>query len=338
MKQFSMQYISSFCMSIHLSMDAGISVSEGVLLFAQEEKDASKKAGLTKIYDAMETGEPFANALKTSAVFPSYMVDMIETGERTGKLDETLMSLSKYYDRQEQMASSIRGAVFYPLMLLATLLIVLIVFLVKILPIFSAVYRQLGSEMPGIASGAMSLGIWLSSAWIAIVVVLAALFALAVVFRRELSRWAAGLFMRGAIGKTITASRFSSVMAMAMASGMEMEDAMELSERIIGEKVTKAKIARCSMQMQEGKSFASCVSNTEIFAPLYSRMIAIGVKTGSADKVLEEIAKRTGSEANDKIEAFVGKIEPTLVIIMSILVGILLLSVMLPLAGIMTII
>ena len=338
MKQFSLQYISSFCMSIHLSMDAGISVSEGILLFTEEEKDSARKAQLTTVYDSMEQGETLAKALSASGAFPSYMIDMIEMGERTGKLDDTLMSLSRYYDRQEQMSGSIRGAVFYPLMLLATLLIVLIVFVVKVLPIFYDVYRQLGSEMSGIAKAALNFGMWLSNNWIPIVIVLVVIIALAVLFRKNLGRGIMQIFMRGSIGKAITSSRFSGVMAMAMSSGMEMDEAMALSERIIDDKTSKGKISKCAEMMQEGEPFAACVSETDIFAPLFSRMIAIGVKTGSTDKVMEEIAKRSGDEATDRVEAFVGKIEPTLVIVMSILVGVLLLSVMLPLAGIMTII
>ncbi|NLB29109.1 MAG: hypothetical protein GX823_02620 [Clostridiales bacterium] len=89
-------------------------------------------------------------------------------------------------------------------------------------------------------------------------------------------------------------------------------------------------------QAGAGTSLAQCVADTGIFSALHNRMIAIGVRTGSSDTVMEEIARRTADESNDRLETFVGKIEPTLVIIMSLLIGLLLLSVMLPLAGIMS--
>ena len=95
-------------------------------------------------------------------------------------------------------------------------------------------------------------------------------------------------------------------------------------------------IAAQADEAAKGTSFSQCIMDTKIFSTLYNRMIAIGVRTGSSDTVMAEIARRTGDEANDKLEAFIGKIEPTLVIIMSLLVGLLLLSVMLPLAGIMS--
>ena len=336
MKQFSLQYISSFCMSLHLAMQAGIAVSEGVSLFEQEEPDATRRSTIHVIYSALDLGEPLSKGVRDTGAFPAYMIDMIEVGEKTGKLDETLLSLSRYYDRQVQMSKSIRSAVTYPAMLLGVLLLVLIIFIVKVLPIFYDVYNQLGAKMSGFATGAMKLGIWLGNNWMPIAVVVAVLAILAIVLRKALRNCIKNLFMGGALGKSMQGARFSGIMAMTMSSGMDMFEAFSMASRLTEDKSMAAKIKEGAKQVAQGASFSQCITDIGILPTLYNRMISIGVKTGSADKVMEEIATRTGDDANDRLESFVGKIEPTLVIVMSVLVGLLLLSVMLPLAGIMS--
>ena len=336
MKQFSLQYISSFCMSLHLAMQAGIAVSEGVSLFEQEEPDASRRGTIHIIYSALDIGESLSKGIRDTGAFPDYMMDMIEVGEKTGKLDETLLSLSRYYDRQVQMSKSIRSAVTYPAMLLGVLLLVLVIFIVKVLPIFYDVYQQLGAKMSGFATGAMRFGIWLGNNWIPIVIVVAVLAICAVLFHKKLAKAISNLFMSGSLGKSMMSARFSGIMAMTMSSGMDMFEAFTMAARLTEDKAMAAKIQDSAKQVAQGASFSQCISDIGILPTLYNRMISIGVKTGSADKVMEELATRTGDDANDRLESFVGKIEPTLVIVMSVLVGLLLLSVMLPLAGIMS--
>jgi type IV pilus assembly protein PilC len=323
-------------MSLHLAMQAGIPVSEGVEMYREEETDSARKAALGVVAEELSLGELLSAALRKSAVFPDYMVDMVEVGEKTGKLDGTLLSLSRYYDRQEAIAKSIRGAVTYPVMLLCVLLLVLVIFVVKILPIFYDVYKQLGAEMSGPATAALNFGRWLSAYWIPLVAVIVVIAVLAIVFRTKTKALLKTLFMGGALGAAMRSARFSGILTMTLSSGMDSDDALTMAARLTDDKRVAAKIAAQAEEAAKGTSFTQCIADTGIFSALYNRMLAIGVRTGSSDTVMEEIARRTGDEAGDKLEAFIGKIEPTLVIIMSLLVGLLLLSVMLPLAGIMS--
>ena len=336
MKQFSNSHISSFCMSLHLALQAGISIAEGTEMYSEEENDSYRRGRIDVIANELGLGEQLSVSLRKSDAFPDYMVDMIEVGEKTGKLDDTLLSLSRYYDRQETIAKSIRGATTYPIMLLCVLLLVLIVFVVRILPIFYDVYKQLGAEMSGIATAALNFGNWLSTFWIPIVIVIAVIVIAAIVFRAKLKGAMRKIFMGGKLGASMQGARFASILSMTLASGMDPDEALTMAARLTDDEKAREKISVSAKLAEAGTSLAQCVADTGIFSMLYNRMLAIGVRTGSSDAVMEEIARRTGDEASDRLEMFVGKIEPTLVIIMSLLIGLLLLSVMLPLAGIMS--
>jgi type IV pilus assembly protein PilC len=322
-------------MSLRLAMQAGIAVPEGVTMFLEEETDSSRRERLKLVSDELEVGELLSVALRKADGFPDYMIDMIEVGEKTGKLDDTLLSLSRYYDRQENISKSIRSAVTYPVMLLAVLLLVLVVFVTQILPIFKDVYTQLDQPMSGPALAAYDFGQWLSRSWIPLVIVIAVLVILAIVFRAKLKVLLRRIFMGGKLGASMQTARFSGILSMTLSSGMDTDEALTMAARLTEDKVVSQRISEVAKSAGEGVSFAQCVADTGIFPALYTRMLSIGVRTGSSDTVMEEIATRSGDEANDRLEAFIGKIEPTLVIIMSVLVGLLLLSVMLPLAGIM---
>jgi type IV pilus assembly protein PilC len=323
-------------MSLHLALQAGISIPEGVEMLAEEETDGLARANINAVAEALKDGLTFAAALGKSAAFPTYVVDMVEVGEKTGNLDDTLLSLSRYYERQDGISKSVRSSVTYPIMLLAGLWFVLVLFVVKILPIFDDVYRQLNVQMSGIAVAALSLGEWLTANWIPLVVVIIVLAVLAVVFSQRLAATFSKLFLRGSLGAALVTARVANILAMTLSAGMEMSEALSMTSKISNDKDLTAKIDAAAEQAAMGASFSECIQETGVFSSLYNKMIAIGTRTGSIVSVIEEIARRSNSDANDRIEAFVGKLEPTLVIIMSVLVGLLLLSVMLPLAGVMS--
>ncbi|HWQ50757.1 MAG TPA: type II secretion system F family protein [Terriglobales bacterium] len=343
MKTLPMTYISSFCLSLHLAAASGIPLSEGVLLFAQNEPDTRLRTALSGAYDALERGKTLFETLRETGLFPAYMTDMVEAGERTGKLDEVLVSLSAYYDRQHRMARAIRGAVLYPLVLLAVILMVTALFVVKVLPIFDGVYAQLGASMSGPALFMLSAGRWMSqySAPLLIALFVAAA-AICFLLSDAARRAAAGralcrLLGAGDLAGLLSSARFSSVMSMALSSGMEVDDALEMTGRLTGDDAPLAdKLARCRERLAAGEGFAPAVAEAGILPALYTRMLSVGVRAGSTDAVMAEIARRAGEEAEGRIDGVLGRVEPALVILMSLLVGLILLSVMLPLASIMS--
>jgi type IV pilus assembly protein PilC len=323
-------------MSLHLAAKAGISIPEGVEMLAEEETDAAQRAGVNAVAESLNDGSPLADALRKSGGFPDYMSDMVEAGEKTGKLDDTLLSLSRYYERQEGISKSLRSSITYPVMLLAVLLFVFVLFVVKILPIFNDVYRQLNVPMSAIAVATLHFGEWLAAVWLPLLIVMALLIVLALVFRQKLFAAFSRLFSSGSLGAALMTARFSNILAMTLSAGMEMSEALTMTSRIADDRTLAARIEAAAAEAAQGASFAQCILKTGIYSSLYNKMIAIGARTGSTLGVIEEIARRSNEDANDKIEAYIGKIEPTLVIIMSLLIGLLLLSVMLPLAGVMS--
>ena len=341
-KQLDGPYLSSFCMEMSLCLKAGISLNEGIFMLAADETDKDLKDMLNGLYEKMDGGSTLEDAMKEAGCFPNYVIDMVEIGTKTGRLESVMKALSDYYIRQEQITRSIKNAVVYPFVLTFMLLLVIGVLIIKVLPIFNDVFNELGAEMSSVAVTIMNIGTGITKyaavilAVVVVFVVVAAIISTVPSLTMKFVNTWNKITSNRKISKEISSARFASGMAMTLASGLDTDESLDMVERITGNPVMLARIQKCRELMKSGELFVDAVAKTEIFPSLYCRMLSIGFKTGTADSVMEEIARRSEADVDEDIESVINKVEPTLVIIMSIVVGLILLSVMLPLMSIMT--
>ena len=226
---------------------------------------------------------------------------LTKIGEETGNLDVVMKGLAAYYEREENTMQDIKNAISYPLMILCMLLAIMLVMVVKVVPVFNQVYEQLGTQITGPGAVLLKAGEALKQYWIIPTVLLC-------VF-------------------------------MALQSGMDYGRSFDMAATLLeNDEETKQKLMNCKEKMFEGESFSKVIRETEIYSPLQSRMIMIAERTGEADQALSKIAVQIDGEVTADIQNFVSVIEPTLVIVLSVLVGGMLLSVMMPLMGILSVI
>ena len=158
-KRLTPSEISAFCAQLALIVKAGISVQEGLGIMHGDTTDSRGRDIIQSILEVTEEGRPLAVALGESGCFPKYVVDMVEIGETSGRLDEVLDSLCAYYERNEAITKNIKNAVTYPAVMIVMMMVVIVVLVVNVLPIFNQVFRQLGSEMSAFAQGVMGFGL-----------------------------------------------------------------------------------------------------------------------------------------------------------------------------------
>lgn len=342
-KTLSNEYVSSFCLEMSLLLHAGIGIEDGLYLLIEDENDKKTKKILNHVADLVAEGRPFSEALRETGSFPKYVGDMIETGEQSGRLEQSFQALSDYYDRQVQLTGQIRSALLYPVILMILMLVIIVVLLVKVLPIFNQVYEQLGGTMSGTARMLLNLGTWIGRAMPVLCIVIGVIVLVAAVV--GCSRAARGLFVgfykrmfgNHGITRRLAESRFASAMAMGMLSGLNTEEAFRTA-MLFQDNVPKARkrYETCLEMLEAGEPMAQCFRENKILEAAFCRILDLGAKSGTSDTAMEEIARRMDDRVQLEIERKVGKIEPTIVIITSILVGIILIAVMLPLINIMS--
>ena len=313
---------------------AGMPTYYGISLLRDDAADEETRELLQDIYLPMEMGGTLHEALKSTGAFPDYMVHMIELGEETGRLEEVLRSLSAYYEREASIRANIKHAITYPVIMTVMMLAVIVVLITKVLPVFSQIYEELGSELTGVARSLMNFSNLLNKyLFVLVILVVILLFAALILAKTSLGRL---LFQGGNFAMTISASRFANSMYLALASGLDTDQGLSLAKQLVNNPHMEARIEKCQEHIKHGESFGEALVRAGIFSPIYSSWISIGYRTGSMDDVMMRIGKAYEQDSEDKINRFMSILEPTLVIVLSVLIGMILLSFLLPLLGIMS--
>lgn len=332
--------VSAFCEQLGYMVRAGISLEEGLLLLQEEEKSFVGRRILAMLSESVARGETLGAAVAATGAFPPYMARMVAVGEAAGRLEEVLGSLRDYYERQAELAKNIRSALTYPLVMIAMMAAVIFVIVVRVLPVFAEVFRRLGSNVSGFVQGLIDFGAAVNDSAAVLAAVLAALLIAYFILRASPrgNAWGRALAQRlfPATSRAVYAGRFAAAMALMLGSGMNVEEAMGMAAGVMDQGPLRERAAALQRAMEQGGSFAEAVIATGLYPGLYGRMIAVGFRTGTLETVMRRIAAHYGQEADRRIQGAVGALEPTLVAALCLIVGLVLLSVMLPLIGVMS--
>ena len=308
-------------------------------------EDAAEGDGkfiLNVIYEQLDQTGSLFRALSETGVFPKYVLDLVNLGETSGKLDEVMDSLARYYQWEENLTQGIKSAILYPLVMVGMMILVIGVLIVKVMPIFNQVFIQLGSEMTGFSKGVLDLGYTLSR-YSAILVLVLGLLLIAGLYlnksikgKERLKQFGSRFFLTKNLYEKIALGRFSNGMAMTLSSGLDTDQSIELVSQLSDHPGLSEKIEVCKKYISEGENFSEALSKANIFSGVYSRMLSIGYKSGVMDEAMQKIAVQYNDDVDTSIGQLLSILEPTLVAVLSVFVGLILLSVMLPLLGIMT--
>lgn len=342
MKPFSSLELSSFCGQIALILKAGISSLEGLTIMLEDASSPYEKEVLEVLLADMQKTGSLYQAMESTGLYPPYMLHMVQIGEETGTLDAVMDSLKNHYAREDSIHKSIRSSVTYPMIMVAMMAVVIIVLLVKVMPVFNQVFLQLGTEMTGFSRALMNIGTVINRYSIVFVLALAVITGF--IFYGTRSASGKNLFRKigyklgftRTIYEEIAACRFASGMALTLSSGINPDRSMELVTALNDDPVFRKKIDLCLEKTREGEELSKALFHSGMFTGVYARMASIGVKTGSTDKVMEEIAGLYQEDIDTRMNNLLAVLEPTLVVLLSLIVGVILLSVMLPLMGIMS--
>ncbi|MDD3367402.1 MAG: type II secretion system F family protein [Lachnospiraceae bacterium] len=334
--------IASFSEQVALLFHAGITPTESMRILLEDTDDHFGKDVIQSILDVCEQGESFYKAMSTAEVFPNYVLHMVSLGEASGNLDDVMQSLADYYEHENQINESLRSAISYPLVMILMMLLVIIVLITKVLPIFNQVFVQLGNEMTGLAANMMQLGNILKQysigfAAFLVILLITFFYCTKTMHGKELAHRALAHFgPMKSFYRNVAAGRFASGMALALSSGMDTYESLDLVAELVNYQEVHDKIMSCKKSIEDGDNFTESLLKCGIFNNLYSRMVAVGFKSGSMDKVMSRIAAGYDKETDQRIHSIISVLEPTLVIVLSLIVGLILLSVILPLMGIMS--
>lgn len=330
--------LSNFFGQLGMLIHSGISLTEGLAIFHDESQTDTDREIITALLTSMEGTGSLTQAMETSGRFPHSSVSYIKTGEETGCLDEILNSLAQHYEQEQEVSEQIRSAVTYPLIMLGMMGIVIVVLLVKVLPVF----QQMGMEMNTLSLGLLKAGSILSN-YSGIFLILVVLLVGLILF---LSLSEKGhIYLRNAayhlpvfrdIPLAADYGRLAQGLSLGLKSGLTPDTSLELSAEMVSHPLILKRLEETGHLLEEGTPFYQALTDSKLFTGMEGRLISVGFQSGSADEALNQLSVKYREKAVDLISEAISIVEPTIVIILSLLVGLVLLSVMMPLLGILS--
>lgn len=331
--------VAWFSYRLASALKAGISPAEALEMICAEDPSFSGVSG--EVVCDLDKGLRIHEAISKTGIFPSYFVNMVKIGEATGTLDRVMESLAQYYEREDYLNKEIKSALTYPLVLICLVAAVMLVVTWQILPIFEDILISLGVEMPTVARLLMLAGCFVGENLlqfvVAIVVIVIAVwtYSLTDVGKMRIEKWKAHTGMFDHLFQKAYAAKVGSSMSYAVGSGMSVDSALEMAAETVGNDHVAEKIEWCRAQIEQGKDLAEAMRLTQVFPDEFIHAMQIGLKTGDLPHVTMKISEIYEDEVSRTLEGMISAVEPTLVAVLSVIIGIVLITVMIPLTRIM---
>jgi type II secretory pathway component PulF len=316
---------------------AGLSILQCLETLEEQITNRTFKYVVEDIRQGVEAGMSLTKAFaKYRDIFSDFFVGMVEAGETGGKLGSTLQISAVYLERQADVKRRINSAFAYPLVVSIMCFVIVTFLLVFFVPVFSKLYRQLNVALPGPTLFLVFLGTVATKYW-PVAVVFGAASAIALrwllnnkQFRRYWDEFKLNMPVFGGLNSMIVSSNFIRAFAVLASVGVPFSRALEVAGLVANNHRMAEISEKLQASIETGQSLASSLKSYKVFPSIISQLAASGEKSGALAEMLEKGADFISKDIERKVHLMLVKLEPTLTVVMGIIVGFILLSVYLP--------
>lgn len=316
---------------------AGLTLSESVdILYEQEDNQRLKKA-LEEVSDSIKGGLTLAQALsRHHDIFPPLYVNLVKSGEASGKLDEVLLKMADSLEKDRAFRAKVKGAMIYPSVVITMMVAVVVIMMIFVIPKLTNLYQQSTLDLPLptkilIATSNLFVNFW----WVMLSILVIMVVALkrwvqtpkgSLVFDHLLLKFP----LVGKIITNVTLTNFNRTFGLLAAAGIPLLTAINIVEDITQNKVFKNALRDSYRGVERGLSFSAQLSVLPIFPKIVSQMVRVGEETGKLDEIFYKLADYFEQESDNLVKNLTTAIEPIILVVLGIGVAFLVLSIILP--------
>jgi type IV pilus assembly protein PilC len=322
------QSIAVFTRQFSVMIDAGLPLVQCLEILGNQQDNKTFKKTLIQIRQDVEAGSGLADSMrKHPKVFNDLYTNMVAAGEAGGILDTILQRLATYIEKAVKLNSQVKSAMIYPVAVISIAIIVVAVILWKVIPVFASLFESLGAELPMPTRIVIALSNFISSFWwLMIIIIVATIFSL----RRYHETYRGkrvldGLLLKvpvlGALLRKIAVARFCRTLATLTSSGVPILDGLQITARTAGNSIVEDAIMSTRKSVEEGKTIAEPLGDTDVFPSMVVQMIAVGEQTGALDTMLTKIADFYEEEVDTAVAGLMKLLEPILIAFLGVAIG-----------------
>lgn len=339
--KFKTKEVSFISRQLASMTSAGLSLVRALYILQEQQENKKAKAVMLDIYEEVQKGKSLADVLKQKpGVFPEMFVAMVAAGEASGTLDQMFTRLSDHFANANKTANKVKSAMVYPIILGVLLIAVIIMLFVAILPSFGNMMAE--EDMSVLSKALMAFSNSLINQWYVYIIVIAAVvFGIMLIMKTPSTRlrWDEILLKIPKVGKlvaTMYTGTFARNMANLFGAGLQMVDCIEKSISVVNNSYVKMRFKEVVADIKLGESMSKAIEKTGIFEGMFTSIIYVGEESGTLDVILSKAADYYDEEADSAVGKLVGMMEPLMIIIMGIAIGVFLAGMFPMLYGSMT--
>ncbi|MBQ6971242.1 MAG: type II secretion system F family protein [Synergistaceae bacterium] len=316
--------------------NAGLSLATSIDVIAGGEKNASLRYALQNIKNRLDRGIPLSQAMSQEKAFSTLIISLIEAGEEGGLLGQSLEQAATLLEKQEQLRSKIKSAMFYPAFIMIFAIGILILFFMFLVPKFEETFAALNIELPQITLVMFGIGNWFSKNWYivaaAFVAVIGGLYFLSTnkATKGTMDKIKLKIPVMKDLIMKASMARSSRTLSALTSAGVPIVRGLEMAEGTAGNVAVEEGYAALRQGVIRGISLGDSARQAKIFPVLVSQMMRIGEETGHLDNMLERVAAWYDQELDEQVKATVSLLEPMLIVFVGGIIAIIATSIFAP--------
>jgi len=321
--------------------ESQVSALKAFNLLAENTSNKALATILNEVAEDIKSGVYISVALsKHKEAFSDFYVNMVKSGEESGKLTQVFSYLADYLDRQYQLTSKTKNALIYPAFVIGVFVIVLVLMFTFIIPKLAAIINESGTDIPFFTKIIIKLSEIFVDYGIFILIIIAALVAYLIRFAKTASgkiyfdRLKITFPVFKNIYKKLYLSRISDNMDTMLSASIPIVRSIELTSAVVGNRVFENILKDIAESVKGGSSLSMAFSKHSEIPSIMSGMIRVGEETGSLGNILKTLGRFYSREVNEAVDTMVSLIEPIMIIMLGLGVGVLLSSILMPIYNI----
>jgi type IV pilus assembly protein PilC len=327
-KKVSSRDLGVFCKQFSAVIKAGVTIISALELMGDQIENKTLQRAIADARTYVEKGGTLADALRVNAdVFPPIMINMVAAGEMSGNLEICLDRLVEHFEKDNALTSKIKGAMTYPIVVLCVMVIVIIVVLVAVIPNFSSMFDEMGTELPLATRIMVAAADFVKYKWWLLIIIVAAIVFGIKIFKKTPfgEQLFANLGLKapilGNLNVKTACARFARTMSTLMASGISMIDAVEQVAKMMDNKIIRDGLMDAKVQVSKGVPLSKPLKDMEMLPTMLSAMTRIGEETGDIEEMLSKVADYYDEEVDAATSALTAAMEPLIMVLLACVVG-----------------
>ena len=329
------------CSQFAIILNAGIPIARTVHLIAAKTSDKPLHRMLVHVAEDVEAGRSISQSFaeRGEKLLPPTFVETIAAGEQSGNLDKAFETVHEHFDKQAKMAAKVRGALAYPLFVLAIAVIVVIVLMAKVVPTFTAIFDSYDAELPMVTQILIAVSNFFAKYWMVMLAIIAGFTIFYKVYgntekgRMQFAEWQLKLPVLGEIAELNAASEFANTMTTMLASGLPLVRAIGITARTMSNYFMSTEVGKLSVKLEEGRALGASMREADFMPDILVDMVSVGEETGEMEQTLHTIAGYYDAELDQAIASALAKLEPALLVGLAGIAGFIVIAIYMAMFG-----